>query len=586
VVSHFRSLRLTSADIIALVHGGEAERVPLETVRASQLSKHKLLLRAVVRFGAQAVPAAKAALDEHYELLATAERAAPEMVTAVLRHPHVGAWAARCLRRIPVDSGSLGPELEYLGAIAASAAIRAGHACSLTLRITNGILAFPTLGCARLPGSRATVTVSGPAKTTITADGHTVILSSGQRTHGRDWQGLRRLSFGDRLVALDDLDPNRSYDPYPLPARLRARDVAQWQRALNEAWHLLTTQHSGYAAALRDGLMSLVPIGPRTDDRNVSATSSDAFGAVAASIPADGATLTVALMHEFQHTKLCAINELEPLVDRHAGQLFYAPWRPDPRPAGALLHGIFAHMAVVDFWRVHRNLAAGSQRFLAHMEFARWLRQTHHAATLLDGHDALTAAGRLLLSHVLARLTGWLQEQVPEPPRRLAEETASDHLSCWRLRNLEPEPADVERLARDWLAGRPARGVVRTTVRAAPYLGGRNARADLLYLRLRDPAGFETERASGPDSPDTAYAGGDHPAAARGYLAQLHMDPARPHAWTGLGVTTGPGSVLSRCPEVAYAVHERVALLSGATDPSRLATWLNGVSARDFGVHV
>ena len=123
-------------------------------------------------------------------------------------------------------------------------------------------------------------------------------------------------------------------------------------------------------------------------------------------------------------------------------------------------------------------------------------------------------------------------------------------------------------------------------MRAAPHLGGRNVRADLLYLRLRDPAGFETETASGPDSPDTAYAGGDYPAAARGYLAQLRMDPARLHAWTGLGVTTGPGSVLSRYPEVAYAVHERIALLSAAADPSRLATWLNGVSARDFGVHV
>lgn len=580
-------LKLTDADLTALIYGGEAQRLPLEKVYAGQLSKHKLLICAVVRFGARAVPAAGSALREDYNLLAAVERRAPETVASVLRHPHVGAWAAQCVRRLSGDPGLAAEDLDYLGAIAASAAIRAGYACSLTLRLRNGILMLPTLGRALLPGTAATVTVSAvPGRATVAAGDRTITVSPDPgATSG--WQAARILTMGDRPLILDDLDPNRSYDPYPLPERLDARDVVHWQSALDDAWRLLTEYHPGYAVALRDGLRSLVPIGQRAGDRNVSATSGDAFGAVAASMPSDGAALAVALMHEFQHAKLCAITDLQPLFDRHAGYLFYAPWRPDPRPAEALLHGIFAHMAVADFWRVHRRVTSDQERPVAHVEFARWLRQTHHAATLLDGHDALTGAGRQLLAQVRARLTDWLGEPVPGPALKLAEEASADHLSCWRLRNLGPDPGDIERLARDWLASLPGNGVVRTRVRDKPLTADRNIRSDLLYLRLRDPVRFETDCAASGGTADAAYARGDHAVAARGYLLELRTDPARLHAWTGLGLTADPRGALSRCPEVTYALHDRITQLSGTpADPLRLAHWLDRISTCDLGVQV
>jgi HEXXH motif-containing protein len=580
-------LALTSADLAALAGGGDGQQRSLEKIYAGQLTKHKLLISAVVRFGGRAVPAAAATLREHYDLLAAAERTAPDAVAAVLRYPHVGAWAAQAMRQLSRDPGSAAAGLGYLGAIAASAAIRAGHACSVSLRLVDGALVLPAFGRAVLPGTRATVTVCGPAEATIAAGGRVITIPPGPGADVPGWQPARVLAMGDRPLLLDDLDPHRSYEPYPLPGRLGDRDVAHWQRALDEAWRLLARYHPGYAAALRSGLRSLVPIGQRADDRNVSATSGDAFGAVAASMPSDGASLAVALMHEFQHAKLCAVNDLEPLASRQAGPLFYAPWRPDPRPAGALLHGIFAHMAVADFWRVHRQVTAGEESLLAHVEFARWLRQTHYAAGLLAGHDALTAAGRQLLARVTARLTAWLGEPVPSAARKLAAETAADHLSCWRLRNLEPEPGGVERLARDWRAGRPGHGVVRTRMRAEPLTAGRNIRPDLLYLRLRDPARFERDDAARAGAPDAAYARGDHAAAARGYLAQLRADPGRLHAWTGLGIVTGAHGTLTRCPEVAYALQDRLAR-DGAprADPLRLARWLSRVSTVDLEVQV
>ena len=238
------NLTLTSADLAALADGGDGQRQPLEKVYAGQLAKHKLLICAVVRFGGRAVPTAAATLREHYDLLAAAERSAPDAVAAILSYPHVGAWAAQSVRRLSRDPGSAAG-LDYLGAIAASAAIRAGYACSVSLRLADGALMLPALGRAVLPGTHATVTVSGPAEATITAGGQVITIPPDPDADIPGWQAARVLAMGDRSLLLDDLDPHRSYEPYPLPGRLGDRDVAHWQRALDEAWRLLASTIRG-----------------------------------------------------------------------------------------------------------------------------------------------------------------------------------------------------------------------------------------------------------------------------------------------------------------------------------------------------
>ena len=124
-------------------------------------------------------------------------------------------------------------------------------------------------------------------------------------------------------------------------------------------------------------------------------------------------------------------------------------------------------------------------------------------------------------------------------------------------------------------------------MREDPLTAGRNIRPDLLYLRLRDPASSTATTPRPPTTPDVAYARGDHAVAVRGYLAQLRADPARLHAWTGLGIATGARGTLTRCPEVVYALQGRLAHgREPLADPLRLARWLSRVSIRDLGVQV
>ena len=571
---------LSGDDLTALTWGGDAELAALVTLRAGQLAKHKLLLRGVVRLGTDAMPEAAAALQECYGLLSEIEGRHPESVAAVIGNPHVGAWAACCLRRIASNSPSVRLDIGHLTAVTAAAAVRAGHPCTLALRpADDGTVMLPTLGRARVPvGCEAVFTVSGPMRVTIAAGAQVTVIVENPEDDGIGWQGLRWLSFGGRRIPLDDLDPYREYGRCRLAGRLTPLDAERWRAALDQAWRLLSVHHPGYAATLREGITSLVPITLKANDKNLSATSGDASAAVAASTPTDGAALALALVHEFQHAKLCAIADLEPLFSRQGEQLFYAPWRPDPRPAGALYHGVYAHMGVTDFWRAQRHAVTGMSRLVAEVEFTRWLGQTLDAATRLDGHRELTGAGQYLLSQIVTRLRGWLGEPVPGQARELAEITAADHLSCWRLRNMVPEPHAVAQLAQDYLAERRARGTVRIAICPPGDEPARNVRSDLLYQKLCDPGQFAAQTAGSSGDPDVCYVRGDHAAAERGYLAQISADAGAQRAWSGLALMSRPGTSLRRYPELVCAVYRELGRMpASAVDVFGLTEWLDPV---------
>ncbi len=42
---------------------------------------------------------------------------------------------------------------------------------------------------------------------------------------------------------------------------------------------------------------------------------------------------------------------LVPLVRYDRTETYYAPWRPDPRPAHGLLQGAYAYLGVTEFWQ-------------------------------------------------------------------------------------------------------------------------------------------------------------------------------------------------------------------------------------------
>ena len=65
-------------------------------------------------------------------------------------------------------------------------------------------------------------------------------------------------------------------------------------------------------------------------------------------------------------------------------QKVYAPWRQDPRPAGGLLQGIYAHLGIARFWQAQQHAETDRDGILrAQVLFARWGRAVGQAVQTL-----------------------------------------------------------------------------------------------------------------------------------------------------------------------------------------------------------
>ncbi|WP_430783183.1 aKG-HExxH-type peptide beta-hydroxylase [Actinoplanes sp. G11-F43] len=253
---------------------------------------------------------------------------------------------------------------------------------------------------------------------------------------------------GDGLtlsVRLEDTDPVRARLGLTPTPPLSGAEVEHWRDCLERAWAVLVRRHRPAAETMAAVLRVIVPVVPDPSAEGISATSAEAFGAVAMSSPAGPDALAAGLLHETQHSVLNATSLLFDLVEP-GGPRGYSPWRDDPRPAFGVLHGAYAYLAVVRFRRAEPGRAAA-------FEFARWRSAVARAAAGLLAGGELTPAGVRFTTALLAEVEPWLAEPVEPEVQRLADLANADHRVRWRLRNLTVTPEDTARLVTAWRAG-------------------------------------------------------------------------------------------------------------------------------------
>jgi HEXXH motif-containing protein len=592
---------------------GEDQLVALKQLRSAELSKHKLLLAAAMRSAAPVLPDDyPRVLAAPYQMLGAIERQSPNVVRELLGCPQFGAWADTCTRRLLAPAAEAAPddvplpfELGHLSVFAATAAIRSGQTFELDIPLRHGEVTFPSLGTAR-PGATAEwewATVSGDASgIRVRSSVSTVPLPDGRVPPGGaadGWSAAPRVAIdaGDLVldVVLDNADPY--LDRYGIArAGLSADTLADWRLMIGQAWVILAVDHPWLARVVAATTRTLVPLARPGPTRSSSSTDIASFGAVALSLPRDALSMAEVLVHEAHHAVMGAMTDIEPLVMPGSAFVGYAPWRDDPRPAGALLQGIFAHFGMGRFWRERCTVDSPERRRRATAEFARLRMITSRAAETLLRSGALTGAGQELLTEIRAQLTSWLDQPVPSHATEYALDVSTDHEVRWRVRHLSPDPALVAALADAWRRGRPPPlspdevGLQLEPVPSSPPSA--NIRAYLLSLRYRDPEELRcwlgrpgTVPGSAPppgraDPADAALVEGHYREAAVGYLRRIAAANDG-DAWTGLAVSrrhTGPSNLaklLVERPEVVGAVYDRIG--NGArVDPEQVATWLAG----------
>jgi uncharacterized protein len=321
-------------------------------------------------------------------------------------------------------------------------------------------------------------------------------------------------------------------------------------------------------------LRALVPLTCPTPERSVSAAARLAFGAIAVSIPQDAPTLALLLIHEFQHMKLGGLLDIVELHRPDGEARHHAPWRADPRPVGALLQGVYAHVGVTDFWRVRRRTCTGRQARLAEVEFSYWLAQTTAGAATLADSGELTAIGVRFVDRLLSTLDTWRREPVPAEVSAGVDDLVGGSTVLWRLRNHTPAPQDGPRLADAWARRERCPAVAPGEREARPFRGP--DRPFALGELIREALLTETPVGGTDTGPAAAYLRGDFRAAAAGYEARIGADPNETDAWAGLalalrrtGGAGGTGALWARPDLVCELVKQ-----TGAA-ATAVAEWLS-----------
>jgi uncharacterized protein len=413
-------------DELAAGYGGT------ETVSAlaeGQLQLSRLLV-GEVRSDSGSDPLADAA----WELLTTLDEQAPDELDSVLAHPYTRAWAVRCLQ------GGGTADTGGLAELAAAAAVRAGHERGVRVPVRDGLLRLPTLGVVRLDAAAEALVTARADGFTVAAGGDTLRIVHDGESDPR-WLPLRRFTLPDQgagpwTVALEDTDPQRNSHQYPVAGRLDAAEAGAWEQGLAEAWQLINRALPGYAAGVAAGLGTITPLAAAETGRSISAAARQAFGAVGIARPPAPDLLALLIVHEFQHVKLGAVLDSHDLFDPEDGRLYYAPWRPDPRPLEGLFQGTYAHLAVTEYWRSRLRDLREDDRSAeaaehAELEFTRWRAHTAEAVETLAGSGSLTPLGQRFADGMRATVAPWLDEPVGRRAVAAARDAAEATRTAW-----------------------------------------------------------------------------------------------------------------------------------------------------------
>ncbi|MEV0898117.1 HEXXH motif-containing putative peptide modification protein [Actinoplanes sp. NPDC049802] len=421
-------------DMFTAIARSRAGVSAVETLARAQESKVKLLLREVVDrvTGPRAVLVAAA-----YDQLASVGRDDPAVLREVLRHPVVGAWAVEAANTARLD-GSPGPE--RMAYVAAAAAIRSGGRYELSLpapRTPEPIVPLPTLGHVVLPARAAGPVVlrTGSGGARLCQGTVSVTVGAGDpRFIPVPWiraeaDGLRIGLQLDRASWL--LAPGLTGRGQH-PIERWGQDTEAWAGHLTAAWQVLVARHRPVAEEAAATYTLLTPLASPSRGQN-SGTYEDAFGCLAMSPPIHAVFGAATVAHELRHAELAVLMDLFTLVEPDDDGLYYAPWRPDPRPARGLLHGVYAHLGLSAFWAAEASAAGpGSE---AEIQLARWRQAAASGAQTLLDEARLTELGRLFVTAVRDELRRWGQVPISAAAAESARRQAETHRREWLRRN-------------------------------------------------------------------------------------------------------------------------------------------------------
>ncbi|NJK33450.1 MAG: hypothetical protein HC927_14180, partial [Deltaproteobacteria bacterium] len=213
------------------------------------------------------------------------------------------------------------------------------------------------------------------------------------------------VAIGDELsLALVDNNPLAMSEAHPHKQGnaidLGGHPASEWTEVLTDALALIERYMPDLRREIDLYLRLVVPVG--FDERtHLSASYQEVIGTVYMTLHPQRMTMVEALIHEFQHNKLHALLELDPLLDNAFAPLYASPVRPDPRPLQGVLLAVHAFQPVARLYQLMREDGyPGCEQPDFERRFQQIVKGNHEGATVLLEHGQPTTIGRGLLDEL------------------------------------------------------------------------------------------------------------------------------------------------------------------------------------------
>ncbi len=105
------------------------------------------------------------------------------------------------------------------------------------------------------------------------------------------------------------------------------------------------------------------------------------------------------LIHEFGHSRLDQLFELDDLIGNGEEERYRSPWRDDPRPVKGIVHGLFVFTRIALWYE--RLLASGEKHGEVRRRLTVVLRQAGEAIGVLRSHAVWTPIGQGLFDELV-----------------------------------------------------------------------------------------------------------------------------------------------------------------------------------------
>lgn len=332
-------------------------------------------------------------------ILQTLLREQPGALASALRRPSVGGLL-RCLRRRAPEL-AFGPGVAELLATLYTDLAHAGVLPEGVVleRVPTRILSLAARKLIELPAGARSLAFE-PGALRVRGPG----LDRRIDLHEPD-AAPRLLAITDTIVlALADNSPLAMSEAHPdkqgNAIDLGDRPASAWTSSLAAALDLIGASLPELRAEIDLYLHMIVPVGA-DEHQHLSASYQEIIGTIYMTLHPQLMTMVEATIHEFQHNKLHALLELDPLLDNAFAPLYSSPVRPDPRPLQGVLLAVHAFLPVA---RLYQRMREAGLPGTDSPEFERRYQQivkgNHEAASVLLEHGQATAIGRGLLDEI------------------------------------------------------------------------------------------------------------------------------------------------------------------------------------------